>query len=96
MRANVAEILNYEASLPSTQHDFKAVVTKDGGFHCHPVNLVGGQMPSTECIFHRPAVGPLTEATILQRILDTEEDDVSDLKELMSAEMVETDHWTNW
>jgi hypothetical protein len=96
MRANVAEILKYEANLPSTEYDFKAVVTKDGAFYCHPVNRVGGGVPSEECIFHRPAVGPLTEATILKRILDTEEDDIRERGEQASAGMVETDHWTNW
>jgi hypothetical protein len=36
MRAKVAEILRYEADLPSTEHDFKAVVTKDGKLLLRP------------------------------------------------------------
>jgi len=95
MRLKVAEILQYEANLSSTEHDFKVVVTKDDELYCGPVNQTN-PVPSEVCIFTRPDVGHLTEDAVQKRIQDAENDDVEEQRQQSEAKMVDTDHWTKW
>lgn len=96
MRDRVEEILKYDRDLPSTEHDFQAVVGQSGNFDCRPSNRVGGETRQVFCAFNRPAIGFLSKEDLLNQIRQCEENDIETDRENRANGTEEPDEWPNW